>query len=116
MNLRWDENIQQTFPVIIRVEAMDEPRLLAKMAAAISDAQANISDVRVQDQGGQHYQLIFKISVRDRVHLGAGIRHLRRIPAVSRISRGFSQRRKLMKQIINHPARAGSDWHLFTGG
>ncbi len=32
------------------------------MAAAISDADANISDVRVRDQGGQHYQFIFKLS------------------------------------------------------
>ena len=69
MTLRWSEHIQQTFPLIIRVEAVDEPRLLAKMAAAIADAEAEISDVRVQNQGGQHYQFIFKLAIRDRIHL-----------------------------------------------
>lgn len=91
MSLRWDENIQQTFPVLIFVEAMDEPRLLAKMAATIADAEAEISDVRVQNQGGQHYQFIFKLAVRDRVHLAKVLRHLRHIPAVTRITRGFTQ-------------------------
>lgn len=89
--LRWDDHITETFPVVIRVQAVDEPRLLAKMAAAISDAKANIFDVRVHNQGGQHYQLIFKLAVTDRVHLARVIRQLRRIPAITRISRGFSK-------------------------
>ncbi len=88
MALRWDEHNQQTFQVTIRVEAVDEPRLLAKMAAAISDAEANISDVSVQNQHGSHYQLTFKLAVYNRVHLARVIRLLRRIPAVTRITRG----------------------------
>src|SRR5260221_526149 len=39
--LRWDERIQQSFPALIRVEALDEPRLLARMAASIADTDAN---------------------------------------------------------------------------
>jgi GTP diphosphokinase / guanosine-3',5'-bis(diphosphate) 3'-diphosphatase len=91
MALRWDEHIDQTFPAIIQVEAIDEPRLLAKMAAAIADAQANISDVKVQNQGGLHYQLTFKLAVRNRVHLARVIKQLRLIPAVTRISRGLAE-------------------------
>ena len=95
LTLRWDEHINQTFSAIIRVQAVDEPRLLAKMAASISDAKADISDVRVQNQGGQHYQLIFKLSVNDRVHLARVIRQLRRIPAITRISRGYNKEKPL---------------------
>ncbi len=94
MTLRWSEHIQQTFPLIIRIEAVDESRLLAKMAAAIADAEADISDVRVQNQGGQHYQFIFKLNIRDRIHLARVLRHLRRVPAISRISRGVENKEK----------------------
>lgn len=87
MPLRWDENVNQIFLVSIHVEAIDQARLLAKMAAAISDSESNIEDVRVKSQGGQYYQLVFKLTVRNRKHLARVIRQLRRIPAVSRITR-----------------------------
>ena len=93
LNLRWSPDVQQTFPLYIRVEAIDASRLLANMAAAIADAFAEISDIRVQNRGGQHYQFIFKLSVRDRVHLARVMRHLRRIPEVYRISRGLEHAR-----------------------
>ncbi|MBS0350300.1 MAG: bifunctional (p)ppGpp synthetase/guanosine-3',5'-bis(diphosphate) 3'-pyrophosphohydrolase, partial [Proteobacteria bacterium] len=89
--LRWDEQTEHVFPAIIQVEALDEPRLLAKMAAAIADAQANISDVKVQNQGGLHYQFTFKLAVNNRVHLARVIKQLRLIPAVTRISRGLAE-------------------------
>lgn len=91
ISLRWDENIQKTFPIEICIEALDEPRLLAKMAASIADADANISDIRIKNKGGQHYQFIFKIFVHNRIHLAKVLRHLRRIPVVSRITRGFEE-------------------------
>ncbi len=92
VNLRWDEHVKQMFPIDIRVEAVDEPRLLAKMASSIADADANISDIRVKSRGGQHYQFIFKLFVSDRIHLANVLRHLRRIPAVSRITRGSEEK------------------------
>lgn len=88
MALRWDDAIHQTFPAIIFVDAVDEPRLLARITAAIADAEADISDLQVKNQGGQHYQFTFKLSVCDRVHLARVLRQIRRISAVSRISRG----------------------------
>ncbi len=89
MPLRWDKESPTTFPVIIRVEAIDQPRLLAKMAAAISDADANIEDVHTQNQGGQYFRFIFKLSVRDRMHVARILRKLRNIPVITRITRGF---------------------------
>ena len=91
MALRWDEQIQQSFPLVIRVEAVDEPRLLAKIVAAIADVDASIADLGIQNQGGRYYQFVFKLGVRNRVHLAKVFRHLRRIPAVTRISRGHEK-------------------------
>ena len=62
------------------------------MASSIADADANISDIRVKSRGGQHYQFIFKLFVSDRIHLANVLRHLRRIPAVSRITRGSEEK------------------------
>jgi guanosine-3',5'-bis(diphosphate) 3'-pyrophosphohydrolase len=91
MPLRWHDDIQQTFSLFIRVEARDEPRLLANMAAAISDAHANITDMSVHRHDDRHLQFIFKLAIRDRMHLAQVLRHLRRIPAVSRIFRGLGK-------------------------
>lgn len=87
MALRWDENVNQMFLASINVEAIDQSRLLAKMSAAISDAEGNIVDVQVKSRGGQYYHLVFKLTVHNRKHLARVIRFLRRIPAVSRITR-----------------------------
>jgi len=87
--LRWGDTNGNTYFLFIRVEAADEPRLLANMAMAIADAKADISDVQIKNQGGPHYQFIFKLAIYDRVHLARVFRHLRRIPAVSRIVRGY---------------------------
>jgi GTP diphosphokinase / guanosine-3',5'-bis(diphosphate) 3'-diphosphatase len=87
MTLRWHEGVQQAFPLQMRVEALDEPRLLVKLATAIADAQADVSDIQVKHQGGRHYILIFKLSVRNRVHLAQVFRYLRRIPAVLNVRR-----------------------------
>ncbi len=87
MALRWHENVNQMFLASINVEAIDQARLLAKMSAAISDAEGNIVDVQTKSRGGQYYHLVFKLTVRNRKHLARVIRFLRRIPAVSRITR-----------------------------
>ncbi len=91
MTLRWYEHIQQTFPLFIRVETRDEPRLLANIAGAIADAHCNIIDIGIHRHDDRHLQFIFKLAIRDRVHLAQVLRHLRHIPAVSRISRGLGK-------------------------
>ncbi len=91
MTLRWYEHIQQTFPLFIRVETRDEPRMLANIATAIADARCNIIDIGIHRHDDRHLQFIFKLAIRDRVHLANVLRHLRHIPAVSRISRGLGK-------------------------
>jgi guanosine-3',5'-bis(diphosphate) 3'-pyrophosphohydrolase len=85
--LRWAEEVDQEFPVIIVIEVLNKRGILAVMALAVSDADANIDDISVADEDGQHYLVTFKLLVRDRAHLAKVLRRLRKVKAVTRIVR-----------------------------
>jgi GTP diphosphokinase / guanosine-3',5'-bis(diphosphate) 3'-diphosphatase len=54
--------------------------VLAQVAAAITDAGCNISQVRTEDEPGNTATMSFHIAVYDRVHLAQAYRSLRRVP------------------------------------
>lgn len=87
MPLRWADDIQDEFHVMVIVEVRNERGVLAEMALAVSDAGANIEDISVTDQDGQHYLVTFKLLVHDRGHLARVLRRLRQVPPVTRIVR-----------------------------
>lgn len=87
MPLRWAENAQGEFVVVVRVEVKNERGILATMALTVSDADANIDDINVEDREGQSYIVTFKLLVQSRAHLARVLRHLRSLRQVSRISR-----------------------------
>ena len=87
MPLRWAENAQGEFVVVIRVEVKNERGILASMALAVSDTDANIDDINVEDRDGHNYIVTFKLLVQSRAHLAKVLRHLRGLPQVTRISR-----------------------------
>jgi len=61
--------------------------VLATIAAAISEQEANIENVDMEERDGRHSALLFTVSVRDRRHLATIMRRLRRIDNVIRIVR-----------------------------
>ncbi|MDF1654719.1 MAG: RelA/SpoT family protein [Coxiellaceae bacterium] len=85
--LRWAENISREFPVIVVIEVINRRGVLAVAALAVSDADANIDDIRVTDEAGSHYLISFKLLVRDRMHLAKVLRRLRQVKDVTRIVR-----------------------------
>lgn len=86
--VRWADKVQGEFMVAIRVEFVNQRGILAALALAIADAEANIDDVNVNERDGRHYMVTFKILVRDRVHLAQVMRNVRKVSGVLRISRG----------------------------
>ena len=56
-------------------------------AAAISEQEANILNVEIEDKDDRDTLLSFDIEVRDRQHLAQVIRRIRRIKHISHISR-----------------------------
>lgn len=85
--LVWSDDLEVEFPVVIVIEVQNQRGILAVMALAVSDADANIDDISVEDEDGRHYLVTFKLLVRDRDHLARVLRRLRQISAVTRIVR-----------------------------
>lgn len=87
MSLRWASDIKMEFFVNIRVEVVNQRGILGTMAVAISEMEGNIEDISVVDRGGQHYQVVFKLLIKSRVHLAEILRRLRRLPNVVKLAR-----------------------------
>ncbi len=85
--LRWSESVHGEFHVTVGVVVKNERGVLAITALAVSDAEANIDDVTVDDREGHYYKVTFKLLVRDRSHLARVLKNLRQVKQVVRITR-----------------------------
>jgi len=88
LDVEWDADNKRLFKVNLRIVAIDERGVLAKVAAGIAEADSNIDSVSMEDsEGSQYCNLNFTVQVRNRVHLAELIRNLRKIQDVVRINR-----------------------------
>ena len=87
LDVQWEKSIEGVFPVNIHVEVKNQRGVLASVAAAIAELDANIDTVSSDDRDGQHTIMDFTVEVRDRVHLAQIMRRLRALDSVVRISR-----------------------------
>lgn len=88
MPVRWATEVKGEFPVQVTAEVLNRRGVLGDMALAVSDADANIDDIRVYERDGNHYQVAFELLVKDRMQLANVIRNLRRVKAIVHIKRG----------------------------
>ncbi|PPC87418.1 MAG: guanosine-3',5'-bis(diphosphate) 3'-pyrophosphohydrolase [Methylotenera sp.] len=88
LDVEWDPENEKLFKVNVRLVVANQRGMLAKIAAGISEAGANIDNVSVEDSDGSQYSNVnFVVQVRNRVHLADLMRNLRKIPDVVRINR-----------------------------
>ncbi|MBK8337897.1 MAG: bifunctional (p)ppGpp synthetase/guanosine-3',5'-bis(diphosphate) 3'-pyrophosphohydrolase [Sterolibacteriaceae bacterium] len=87
IDVEWDPERGRLFEVRITVHAQNRRGVLAKVAAAISDAGSNIENVSMDDDRGLYTSLFFNVQVSDRIHLARVIRSIRHIQEVVRIHR-----------------------------
>lgn len=85
--LTWAKDIDSEFNVELRIELAHQRGLIALLAGTISEADANIDKINVDERDGRISVIQLGISVRDRVHLARIIRKLRGLSGVSRITR-----------------------------
>lgn len=85
--LGWDQTVQGEYAVDIIVEVINKLGVLANLANAIAEAESNIANIHIDQQDGQHSEIIFAISVRNRIHLARVMRRLRTLKIVMRLSR-----------------------------
>ncbi|MHB8254601.1 MAG: RelA/SpoT family protein [Acidiferrobacter sp.] len=87
IDVQWESNIVGAWPVAIRVEVKNRRGVLATVAAAMSEMDANIDTVAIDERDGQDTAMDFVIEVQNRVHLARIIRRIRSQEAVVRINR-----------------------------
>jgi guanosine-3',5'-bis(diphosphate) 3'-pyrophosphohydrolase len=88
VDVEWDPEPEKSFGVAIRVITTNGRGILAKVAAEITAADTNITNVHTEDdETGNYATMEFSIQVQDRAHLARVMRNLRRLQEVVRISR-----------------------------
>ncbi len=88
INVHWEENVVGDFHVPIIVDVINGKGVLASLANAIAEANANIVNVHVDERDGRHNTVKFIVALRNRSHLARTMRRLRTVPEVTRIIRG----------------------------
>jgi guanosine-3',5'-bis(diphosphate) 3'-pyrophosphohydrolase len=88
VDVQWDASPERMFDVNARLTAQNTRGVLARLAAEVSEADANIDHIETEQKASQAYTtLVFTIQVKNRMHLAHVFRRLRRIPEVVRIQR-----------------------------
>ena len=87
-DVEWAPETKKLFNVSIKLVAMNQRGVLAKVAAEIAEANSNIDNVAFDPEDGDQYATMhFTLQVSNRLHLAQIMRSLRRIPEVIRITR-----------------------------
>jgi len=88
VDIEWAPDVQGVFDAGVRLVVSDRRGLLADLATAIADAEANIDSVSMErPDGGSVIAMFFGVQVRDRRHLAQVMRAMRRVPDVKRLGR-----------------------------
>ena len=86
LDVTWDKNISRPFEASIKLIVANQRGVLAKVAAAIAEAESNIENVHFTNEG-EYTALYFTLQVSNRIHLANVMRGLRKIQEVVRITR-----------------------------
>ena len=87
VDVQWAPNVERDFSVEVAVDIINRRGVLATLAAAISNASANIEEVESTERNARNSTIRFVLAVRDRKHLADVFRALRIIQTVVRVVR-----------------------------
>jgi GTP pyrophosphokinase len=88
IGVEWSDEPVRSFETGVLVTVANGKGALARVAAALANAEADITHVDMDDEHNQDAtDLRFVISVRDRAHLESVLRNLRRTPSVMNAQR-----------------------------
>lgn len=90
IDVTWGEDLNRRFDCRISVLVTNERGALARIAAEIGEADANISHVSMEDGESKDMTKIhFTIQIDDRIHLARIIRNVKHLNGVSKIRREY---------------------------
>jgi GTP pyrophosphokinase/guanosine-3',5'-bis(diphosphate) 3'-pyrophosphohydrolase len=88
IHVEWAEDVVRPFETLIVVMVRNGKGVLAQVATAISNAEADITHIDMaEEQATDSAELRLLIAVRDRIHLADVMRALRRAPPVMKVAR-----------------------------
>ena len=87
MPLTWSDNVQGEFPVEIKVEITPERGFIAALASRMTEADATIENISVDEKDAFTSVVDVVLTVRDRIHLADILRRARGLKHVRRIHR-----------------------------
>jgi guanosine-3',5'-bis(diphosphate) 3'-pyrophosphohydrolase len=85
--VQWSKDIVGLFRVELKVDVINKRGILATIASALSECNASIENVQVDETDHQHNILIFLIQIKDRSHLANIIRRVRSMSVVTKVAR-----------------------------
>jgi GTP pyrophosphokinase len=86
--VQWSDEMTRPFETVLLLTVTEGKGVLARVASALANAEANITHLQMQPQSTESTtELRFTLAVDDRVHLARVIRGLKRTPAVLRVQR-----------------------------
>jgi GTP pyrophosphokinase len=83
----WNEQVKETYPVKIRIHSHDRVGLLADLAATISKNDANILKVNTETRENKTVDSYFILTVRNTQHLNQVISDLKKVKLVQLVRR-----------------------------
>ncbi|EWG98916.1 hypothetical protein Q427_27915 [Halomonas sp. BC04] len=85
--LEWSADIAEDFPVALRLEIESRRGLVAELASLVTDADANIERIGIEERDVRLSIVHLTLAVRDRVHLARIIKRIRNLSQVGKITR-----------------------------
>lgn len=85
--VQWSDDVQGDYIAELRIEVFNQRGVLAQITNIISNQEANIVNVDINEQDGSTNILTFQMGVHHRVHLANLIKKLRVIPFVNKVHR-----------------------------
>jgi GTP diphosphokinase / guanosine-3',5'-bis(diphosphate) 3'-diphosphatase len=85
--LNWEVDVQGAYASAIRIDALNQPGLLARISQLLLEQQVDISNFTAGEHDSQYCHFDVTIGVNNRVHLAQIFKHIRRIDGVVKVQR-----------------------------
>ena len=85
--IAWSPNVTGDFQVELKVELLQERGIIATLAARITEEDATIEQINVNERNAQTLLVQLILGVRNRIHLANVMRRIRSVKAVQHVAR-----------------------------
>ncbi len=87
VEVKWRSEKGQLYPTGIEVKSHNRRGMLANVTTMISEAQANIDDLKIEQRAGSMTSLKILVEVEDRKHLATVLRSIKSVEGVVSVAR-----------------------------